>query len=123
MKLSVRDKENRKRITSVEIGTKTQCLLVENRIPEKDVLTFRYESLEFFVRAVEHLQEKLPFESKILDDCQILHPGKRNGTHALNSISRLALEIMKQLKTVLATVFGVLNRTTEIEICDMIRNE
>ena len=122
-KLDVRDKNNRKRISSVEIGTRTQCFLVENRIPPQETLTFRHECMEFYATAVEYLRKNLPYDSKLLDDCQVIHPEKRHGTHTLNCISRLSLTIMEPLKAVLTTVFGVTNRTSEEEMCDLIRNE
>jgi len=49
-KLNVRDQNNRKRITSMEIGAKTRCLIVENRVPEQEALTFRHECMEFYAK-------------------------------------------------------------------------
>ena len=120
LSLNVNLKENLKSKALIDIGTKAKLLLSE--IPDQDkVAFFRSSCLKCYVSATDYLQINLPFNNKVIEHAQFLHPEKRNHAESKSAISNLALKVTGVFGKKSQSVF----QTTESnpEIVDLIRDQ
>ena len=91
--IDLHKKENLKSAKLIEIGTKARSLIQDSLLLDSDIATFRSSCRICYVEAASYLQVNLPFNNKVLEYAQFLHPQKRNDRLSLNSIANLALKI------------------------------
>ena len=117
-------KENLKFVNLIDIGTKAKVMFADsNFFPDEKQTKFRKDCLQFYMTAINYLQEKLPFNVPILKHAQFLHPDKRNDSGATNSISNIASKICSVLKNYLSTTFSVSDPVTKEDVVHQIRSQ
>ena len=67
-------------------------------IPDEKQNKFRQDCLNFYVTAVQYLQNNLQFKINLLKHVQYIHPEKRNAPAASNAISNLAEKMTAVLR-------------------------
>ena len=108
----------------IDIGTKAEVTFAgSNFFPNEKQTKFRKDCLQFYVTAINYLQEKLPFNVPILKHTQFLHPDKQNDSGATSAISNVSLKICSVVKNCLSTVFSVSDPATKEHVVDRIMNQ
>ena len=123
VKLDLGKKENFKSDKFVEVGTKAKLLLHENVIDDQAVNNFRSSCLKCYVAATSYLQANLPYNNKVIQYAQYLHPEKRNDSMSTSAISNLALKLINVFGKKANNAFEVPYDVSQSEIIDMIRHQ
>ena len=123
VKLDLGEKKNLKSDKFVQVGTKAKLLSHENVIDDQAVNNFRSSCLKCYVAATSYLQANLPYNNKMIQYVQYLHPEKRNDTMSTSAISNLALKLINVFGKKANNAFEVPYDVSQSEIIDMIRHQ
>ena len=118
--IDLTNKENFKKTSLLEIGTKAKVSLPGALLSADRENTFRKECLHFYVAAASYLKVNLPFDISLFKHSQYLQPEKRNLSGSTNAISNLALNVGAVLKNNISDISHV---NTKEELCDEIRKQ
>ena len=118
--LNLNKKESLKVKPFIDFGTNAK-LLLEGITDDEKVKGFRSSCLKSYVTATTYLQQNLPFNDKIIEYAQYLHPEKRNHSMAKSGISNFTLKLAKVFGKKSQAVFKT--SATQSEIVDLVRSQ
>ena len=121
--LSETDKQNRKALNLIVVGTKHKMLLSNPFFFSVEKEKLRKECLNFSLNVTGYLKDKFPFDKPFIRHAQYLHPEKRHDPAALNSISNLAMAICRSLGDKFPKVFHLPSGTTKEDVVDQVRTQ
>ena len=71
----------------IDVGTKAKTI-ISDFDHECDKNEFYSSCQKCYIAAVSHLQNNLPFNNKIIEYSQHLHPQKKNGSVSISTFSK-----------------------------------
>ena len=99
IRLNQNRKESLKCKSFIDVGTHAK-LLLEGIFDDEKLKGFRSSCLKSYVAATTYLQQNLPFNNKITEYAQYLHPQKRNHSMAksgIKSYSKIGQGVWKEI--------------------------
>ena len=120
VQLNLEKKENLKPSNFIDVGTKVKTIIsdFDNESDKK-----KFYSVTRNIAAVSYLQNNLPFNIKIIEYSQYLHPQKRNCSASGNAISNLYLKIVKVFGSKVPKIFELPLDSTSDSIVDVVRHQ
>ena len=113
VQLNLNTKESLKPKPLIDVGTHAK-LLLEGIADDEKEKGFRSSCLKSYVAATTYLQQNLPFNNKIIEYAQYLHPQKRNHFMAKSGISNLTFKLTKVFEKKSQAVFKPLPHQTRL---------
>lgn len=117
--LNLNQNNNLKSRSLIEVGTHAKLLL--QGITDDLEKSFRSACLKSYKEATIYLQQNLPFNNKVIEYSQYLHPEKRNHVSSKSAISNLALKLTDVFGNQSQSVFQTSG--TSNEIVDLVRSQ
>ena len=122
VQLNLEKKENLKPSSFIDVGTKAKTI-ISDFVNECDKNKFDSSCQKCSIVAVSYLQNNLPFNNKIIEYSQYLHPQKRSCSASVSAISNLCLKIVKVFGSKAPKIFELPLDSTSDSIVDAVRNQ